>query len=378
MRGQHLLLRMDFRALAIIASLMVISLLVISSYTLETGIESGEEGFFTPLVYSQMQRFFLGSVIYFLCAIFDYNKLRELAWILYAFMIATLIGVFFTDTVQGVHRWYKIPLLNIGFQPSEYAKLIVVISLSWYLERKRSQASSFSTAFFGGLIVLIPFILIFKQPDLGTSLVLLPVTMVMFYLGGVKRWIVKTMAIGGIAAFAIVLVVFLEIVSHEEAKPYATQVLKEYQYDRLDPNTHHQKAAITAIAVGGVAGKGWRKGDFTQGGWLPMPVTDSVFPAFGEEFGFFGLVLLLTLFYALVYLGFQVTAVAKDHFGRLLSAGVATYLAIHVIVNVGMMCGLMPITGVPLILVTYGGSAIFSSMAALGILQSIYIRRFMF
>ena len=111
---------------------------------------------------------------------------------------------------------------------------------------------------------------------------------------------------------------------------------------------------------------------------MPAPYTDSVFPAFGEEFGFIGLLLLLALFYALIYFSFQVAAVAKDHFGRLLAAGVAVYLTMHILLNIGMMSGFLPITGVPLILVTYGGSSTLSTMTALGILQSIYSRRFMF
>jgi len=127
-----------------------------------------------------------------------------------------------------------------------------------------------------------------------------------------------------------------------------------------------------------MTGTGWRKSEYTSGGWLPASYTDSVFPAFGEEFGFLGLLFLLALFYSLIYFSFQVAAVAKDPFGRLLSAGIAVYLAMHILMNIGMMSGFLPITGVPLVLVTYGGSSILSTMTALGILQSIYSRRFMF
>jgi len=121
-----------------------------------------------------MQWFAIGSVIYFLCAGFDYNKLREWTWILYVLMIISLVGLFFTDSIQRVHRWYRIPLINASFQPSECAKFIVVITLSWFLERRRSYASEWSTAFYAAIIVGIPFLLILKQPDLGTALVLFP------------------------------------------------------------------------------------------------------------------------------------------------------------------------------------------------------------
>lgn len=365
--------RVDFRLIPVILGLMLVSLLVISSFSTDL-----EEGFFTPVVKQQIRWFIIGFVVFLFVAGFDYNKLREWTWILYSVIIVLLVGLFFTEPIQHVHRWYRLPLLHANFQPSECAKLIVVITLSWFLERRQSQASSWGTAAYGGLIAGIPFLLILKQPDLGTALVLFPIMLVMFYFGGVRPVIVKIMTWSAGIILTFVACIFLGIISHEEIRPYITMVLRDYQFDRLNPHTHHQLAAATAIAVGGVFGRGWRSSEFTGGGWLPAPYTDSVFPAFGEEFGFFGLFLLLVLFYALIYFSFQVTAVASDPFGRLLSAGISVYLAMHILVNIGMMSGFLPITGVPLVLVTYGGSSIVSTMIALGILQSIYSRRFMF
>ncbi|CUI15803.1 Septum-peptidoglycan biosynthetic protein [Candidatus Protochlamydia naegleriophila] len=372
------LTRLDFRVIPVIISLMVISLLVVSSFTMDPSSDHTEELFLTPVVRSQIQWFAIGLAVYLFFAGFDYNKLREWTWILYVIVLLSLIGLFFTDSIQRVHRWYRIPFINISFQPSEYAKFVVVVTLSWFLERRRSDAGSWSTAFYAGIIVGIPFILILKQPDLGTALVLFPITLVMFYFGDLRPSIVKAMTIGGGLGLFLVAIIFLGILPHETLRPYATKVLKDYQFDRLDPATHHQKAAATAIALGGLTGTGWRKSEFSGRGWLPAPYTDSVYPAFGEEFGFIGLLLLMVLYYALIYFSFQVSAVAKDPFGRLLSAGVTVYLAMHILVNIGMMCGFLPITGVPLVLVTYGGSSILSTMMALGILQSIYSRRFMF
>lgn len=372
------LTRIDFRVIPIIFILMTISLLVISSYSIEPGMDFTEETFFTPQVKRQIEGFLLGSVLFAVVAGFDYNKLREWTWVLYALMLLSLFGLFFTDPIQRVQRWYKLPLIGINFQPSEYAKLIVVLTLSWFLERRASSASSLSTAFLGGIIVGIPFLLILKQPDLGTALVLYPIALVMFYFGDIHQSVVRIMAYLGLAVLVLVALIFSGILPHEEIRPYATLVLKDYQFDRLDPNTHHQKAAITAIAIGGLTGSGWKRSEFSGNGFLPAAYTDSVFPAFGEEFGFVGLVFLLMLYYALLYFSFQVTATAKDRFGRLLSAGITVYLAMHILVNIGMMCGLLPITGVPLVLVTYGGSSSLATMAALGLLQSVYSRRFMF
>ena len=370
--------RIDFRVIPVMGALMFISILIVSSFSVVSGQEGSDEIFFTPIVKQQLNWFAIGIGVFILTAGFDYNKLREWTWILYPCIVVLLYGLFFTESIQRVHRWYRISFLNFNFQPSEPAKLIVVIALSWFLERRQSNIKSWSTAFFAMVIVGIPFLLILKQPDLGTALVLFPITLVMFYFGGVRPSVVKVMTSLGSIILIFVASIFLGLVSHEEIRPYATQVLKEYQFDRLDPHTHHQTAASTAIALGGIFGKGWRESEYTGGGFLPAPYTDSVFPAFGEEFGFLGLTILLMLFYALIYLSFQVSAVANNQFGRLLSAGISIYLTMHILVNIGMMCGLLPITGVPLVLLTYGGSSIISTMIALGVLQSIYSRRFMF
>ena len=373
MWNHRTLSRIDFRTLPILLGLMLVSILVISSTTGDR-----ENMFLTPLAKTQIRWFGVGWIVYLFFAGMDYRKLREWSWFLYIGMLLMLFGLFFTNPIQNVQRWYRIPLLGFAFQPSEYAKLIVVIALSWFMEYKGDRMRTTAAALQAGLIVLIPFFLILKQPDLGTALVLFPISLVMFYFGGVKKRIVAIMSLVGIAGLVFVSMMFLGFLSHEDLRPLATTVLKEYQYERLNPNTYHQKAAQTAIALGGVTGSGWQQSEFTGHQWLPAAYTDSVFAAFSEEFGLVGVFLLLLFFFGLIYFSFQVTAVAKDRFGRLLSAGIAVYLSMHVIVNIGMMCGFLPITGVPLILVTYGGSSVLVTMTALGILQSIYSRRFMF
>lgn len=372
---QWSLARLDYRIFPLILGLMAISLLVISSMTGEWS----EEGvaFWTPLVKSQVRWFFLGWCVFFACSAFDYRNLRDWSLALYLIAILLLVGLFFVSPVQNVHRWYKMPGVA-SFQPSEQAKLIVVIFLSWFLERRGSQAGSIGATLQMGAIVGLPFLLILKQPDLGTALILYPIALVMGYFADVHRGLLRLAAGFGVVALSLVMLLFTGLLDHEEMRPVFTTVLKEYQYERLNPNTYHQKASQIAIAIGGLTGTGWHKGDFSGKKWLPAASTDSVFAAFGEEFGFVGLMFLLFLFYALIYFSFQVAVVAKDPFGRFLAVGLAVYLAMHVLVNIGMMCALLPISGVPLICVTYGGSSILTTMAALGLLQSIYSRRFMF
>lgn len=367
--------RLDYRVFPLLFGLMLISLLVISSTTGEWGDEGPV--FWTALVKSQVRWFFLGWGVFLLCAAFDYRYLRDWSLFLYVVALLLLIGLFFVSPIQNVHRWYRLAGVA-SFQPSEQAKLIVVIFLGWFLERRGGQVGSIPTALQMGLIVGVPFLLILKQPDLGTALILYPIALVMGYFADIHTVFLRVMTGFGVIALFLVTLMFVGVLDHEKLRPVFTTVLKEYQYERLNPNTYHQKASQIAIAIGGLTGTGWHKGDFSGKKWLPAAHTDSVFAAFGEEFGFVGLVFLLFLFYALIYFSFQVVAVAKDSFGRLLAAGLAVYLSMHVLVNIGMMCALLPISGVPLICVTYGGSSLLTTMAALGLLQSIYSRRFMF
>ena len=174
MWNHRYLTRIDWRIVPIIFALMIISLLVISATDPAFIKSPGQIGFFTPKVQSQIQRFFIGWAVYIFFAGVDYNKIREWAWILYVLMLISLIGLFFAPAIQNVHRWYRIPLFGVSIQPSEYSKLIVVIALSWFLEKSSATAASWQTTWQGLLIAGIPFLLIVKQPDLGTALVLCP------------------------------------------------------------------------------------------------------------------------------------------------------------------------------------------------------------
>ncbi len=369
------LFRIDLKLVLIIFLLMIMSVLVISSMTLDCKSPSS---FLTPTVKSQLEWFLIGWITFFFFAGFDYNKLKDLSWILYFVMILLLLGLYFASPIQSVHRWYRLPFTGMNIQPSEYTKLIVVICLGWFLEKKGSEVGTLQSFFQIALIVGIPFLLILKQPDLGTALVLYPITIVMCYFANIHRGAFRFLFILGIIGLSFVFLMFSGIVPHEKLKPVCTTVMKEYQYERLKPDNYHQNASQIAIAIGGVTGAGWQKSEFSKAGWLPASHTDSVFAAYGEEFGLVGVLIMLLLFYGLIYLSFQVVCAAKDPFGRLLAAGIAVYLSMHIIVNIAMLCGYLPIAGVPLVLVSYGGNSVVTTMAALGVLQSVYTRRFMF
>ncbi len=333
----------------------------------------------TPTALRQLQWYILGWGGFLFFVALDYQKLRGWAPWLYLLILGLLLGLFFVPAIQNVHRWYKIPFLGgREFQPSEYAKIILIIFLSSWLEKHQRQLDRPKIALSTLFLSFLPLMLILRQPDLGTSLLLYPIILVMLYFAGFKKRILYWMCIVGIGGIVASVSIFTGFISHEQMKPLATTFIKEYQYERLNPHTYHQEAAQNAIALGGMEGAGWKGGDFARRSWLPAAHTDSVFPAFAEAFGLIGIFSLLALFLYLIYLSFKVSTVAKDPFGCFLAAGIATYLAVQVIVNIGMMSGCLPITGVPLILMTYGGSSVLMSMSALGILQSIYTRRYLF
>ena len=365
--------RLDYRSIFIIFSLMGISLLILLSTT-----SRGQEALFSPIVKNQIRSFLLGIFFYMVCACFNYQKIREWTWFLYVGMVLLLIGLFFTDPIHNVRRWYRFYLFPFDVQPSECAKLIVIIALSWFLEKNIENIATWKTFFKASLIVAIPFLLILKEPDLGTSLILCPIALAIFYFSGIKKSVVYGLTWISTALFCFILSIFLGLLSHEQMKPFFTKVLKEYQYERLNPKTYHQTASQTAIALGKFWGTGLFKSEFTGQKWLPYAYTDSTFSAFAEEFGLLGALLLLALFFFLIYLCIQVSMIAKDLFGKFLCLGISIYLTMHVLINVGMMCGCFPITGVPLVLISYGGSSVLSTMIALGLVQSVYVRRFSF
>lgn len=371
-----------------LALLMGMSLLVIASKASYTYLGITDDllpqeieisrAFWIPLVKSQLGWCALGWIVFLGATAMDYRRLREWAWPLYLLALLSLIGLFFAPAIQHVHRWYRIKALRTSIQPAEYAKLTTIFALAWWCERFSSSIDRLSTTLIALLIAFVPFVLILKEPDLGTALILWPTCLgLLIFAGGHEKCMkLCTWLAGGAVCGCAVL--FLGFISYDAIEPVMSRFLKEYQLARLRPAMHHQKAAMAALALGGIAGRGWHCGKFSTLGWLPEPTTDAVFPSLGEEFGLIGMFIILAAFYRLFAFGLEVAIMAKENFGRCLAIGIALNCAAHVIVNVAMMAGIFPVTGVPLPLISYGGSAILANMMGWGILQSIYCRRFMF
>ncbi|MEC8306740.1 MAG: FtsW/RodA/SpoVE family cell cycle protein [Chlamydiota bacterium] len=313
---------------------------------------------------------FLGIIGYIACSAFDYRKLQQYAWPLYFLTICLLIGLFFTPTIRHVHRWYRLSFLGVMIQPTDYAKVSVIVVVS--LLASQISARHKSTLYWMAFATFLPMLLIARQPDLGSALIFPPVMVGMIYLAGIAPRFVRWACAFGSFFISLIGAIFLEIIPYDRFRGFALLFLKDYQIARLSPRGYHQQVANSLMAEGGWWGK------VGVGRDLPAAHTDSIFPLWVGQHGCVGGLFLLVLLCYLIYRQCKVVAVARDPFGRILGGGITCYFLVHVLFNIGMMLGMMPISGVPLPLISYGGSSLISMMCALGILQSIYARRFIF
>lgn len=317
---------------------------------------------------------FLGWIAYLLFSRLSYRKLTGFIYPFYGGVILSLLLVLFVGGVRfGAQRWIKIWWFN--FQPSEFAKLAVILILSRYFSRmgpNQFRLSVGSLSFLKGmvvpfLIIAIPFALIVKQPDLGTALMILFIFLAMAYLAGVKlRYVL----------FVLMLGIGLS--------PLFWHFLRDYQKDRLlvflNPNSDPLGAGYTiiqsiiAIGSGRLLGRGWLAGTQGQLNFLPEAHTDFIFGIFSEEFGFLGCILLLGIYFTLIRSAFLASERTEDNFGRFFCFGTGLMLALQVYVNISMTMGLSPVVGLPLPLMSYGGSSMLVTFIGMGIVQNI-IRR---
>jgi len=317
-------------------------------------------------VMRQAAWFLLGCLIFIFTINMNYRKIVGVGNIFYSLIVALLaIVLIFGSRRFGAQRWFSIGAFNI--QPSEFGKLFITITLVQYLTSHKDYRSlkAMLTAF---VIVMVPFALILKEPDLGTALMLIPIVFVLLYIWGAPlRYLLG--------------IIFCGVIS----SPLAWFMLKDYQKERLlvfmDPGIDPLGAGYTiiqskiAIGSGGVFGKGWLSGTQNQLNFLAERHTDFIFSVAGEEWGLAGCLILTGLFYILIRRAIFIAEKANDPCGRLLAVGIATMMGIQVIVNISMTMGFMPVVGLPLPFVSYGGSSLLVNMMALGLLESIAIHR---
>ena len=319
----------------------------------------------------QKQMFFMGVglIFWFALVFFDYRWLIPGTFVIYPVSLLLLILVLMFGTeIFGAKRWLSIG--GFSYQPSEMAKLGVILSISFLLSRKKADINKPLWAL--GVLVLTAFLfmLIYKEPDLGTALVLIPIVGAIIFSAHLKlRWILILLAV--LLAAAPILYMNL--------KPYQKERIYTFLNPESDPSNLGWNAVQANLAVGrgGVTGKGFMEGTHCSLGYLPKTVANSdfIFPVIAEETGFIGAFLLLALYAVLMFSILRTAMLAPDDFGRYLCVGIAALLITHVAVNIGMCIQLLPITGLPLPLVSYGGSFMVSMLIYLGIVQSVYAHR---
>jgi rod shape determining protein RodA len=352
---------LDWVLLVITLILCGLGVLQIYSATLGT---VWEDAWWKQIIYISM-----GVFVFWVFAQIDYHYLLARVPALYIASIIALIAVFIVGrSAMGAKRWIILPG-GIQFQVSEFIKLVIILLVARFLTELRSEQLEFKDMLKLGGLVGVPMLLVLKQPDLGTSLTYLPALAVGLFLAGL-RW--KYVILVGVVA-----VLGLPVGWHF-LKPYQKARLVSFMDPERDPRGTGYQMIQSKIAVGsgGMWGKGVTKGSQTQLRFLPVPHTDFIFSAFAEENGFVGAIVVLALYFVLIMQIVQNAQTAPDRAGMYICMGVAGLLLFHLLVNVGMVVGRMPVTGIPLPLMSAGGSSILSNFMLLGLVNNVRLRRF--
>ncbi|SNR22692.1 rod shape-determining protein RodA [Actinomadura mexicana] len=363
--------RLDLPMLLAVLALSAVGALLVRSATFHLLTEQGKdpEGFLKRHILNLVIGFLLGGLV----TVLDYRLLRAYVPILYGLACVGLLAVLtpLGSTINGSHSWI---VVGGGFQvqPSEFAKVGLVVLLAMILGEPRDGeiGPGRRDVLLALVLAGVPGVLIMLQPDLGTTLVFIAVVLGMLAISGAqKRWLAGLVG-GGVAAGAAV---------------YFFGLLKAYQIARftafLNPEAdprgagYNAQQARIAIGSGGAFGKGLFHGEQTGGHFVPEQQTDFIFTVAGEELGFVGAAVIIALLGVVLWRGLRIATQAADLFGTLVATGVVCWLGFQTFENVGMTIGIMPITGLPLPFVSYGGSATFANMIAFGLLQAVHVRR---
>ncbi|MDE1163015.1 MAG: rod shape-determining protein RodA [Acidobacteriaceae bacterium] len=358
----------DWTLLGFVLVLSVISVLEIRSATAMTKFH----GFQTK----QIIFLCIGTVLMFGMSLIDYHRLLDIAYVAYGISVGLLVAVLIPhigQKVLGARRW-----INFGggfhFQPSEWVKLVLIVAMARFLWGRAGEGKELSWKDIGKAcaLILIPMALVLKQPDLGTGLTYFPVLAVGMFLGGM-RW-----KQAGIILLGLLVVLGIGFAAGKRLKPYQQKRIDAFLNPDSDPkgSGYQIKQSLIAVGSGGVWGQGANKGSQTQGDFLPIPYTDFIFAAFCEEHGFVGATFVLVLYFLILVRLIQNAQMASDPPGTLLVMGAVGIMIFQIAINIGMCIGLMPVTGIPLPLMSYGGSSILFTFLSLGIVMNVRMKRF--
>jgi rod shape determining protein RodA len=359
----------DFDWVLLSFVLLICSLGVLEIYSSTFGTKfAATSG--TPLYIKQVYWIIGGVLLMFFVSLINYQLLLENAhWFYIAAVLSLLAVAIFGKKYLGARRWIQLPG-GVHFQPSEWVKLVLILAMAKYFSDENDRLTSILDVVKAGMIVGVPMLLVLKQPDMGTALTYVPLALMALFLGGIQvRHALILLLVAGILAPAI---------WHYGLKPYQKDRLTTFLHPEADSQKSGYQLEQSKIAVGhgGIWGRGIRGGSQTQGAFLPEPHTDFIFAAWSEEHGFVGAVALLLLYFLVLMRLIHNAQTAPDRAGGFVVMGVVAVLLFHILVNAGMVVGYMPVTGIPLPLMSYGGSSLLFMFLALGIVMNVRMRRF--
>ena len=354
----------DWTLFILVMLISVISVLEIKSATLHTKFHGFGE--------KQVEFLLVGILLMFLMSFIDYHRLVDIAPWAYGIGLFSLVAVKLVGTkVMGARRW-----INLGggihFQPSEWVKLILIVAVARYFWGLAGRDLSWLDIAKAFAMVCLPMGLVLIQPDLGTALTYFPILVAGLFLGGIRPKQVTILLLG------VAILLGGAFLSGKRLKPYQQARLTSFVNPDADPkgSGYQIKQSLIAVGDGGLWGRGTNKGTQTQGDFLPIPYTDFIFAAFCEEHGFVGGIGILLLYFLILTRLIQNAQQASDMPGTFIIMGVVAVILFQILVNIGMVVGLMPVTGIPLPLMSYGGSSILFTFLSLGIVMNIRMRRF--
>ena len=353
--------KLDKTLLFSIISLLLIGLIVILSTSYSSvGIDFAN---FNKQLYFAI----LGIVVMIFVSSADYRALKNYTGIFYLLACFILLAVLlYGSLIRGTSSWFSFGMFNI--QPSEFVKIIIIIVMAKYLSTEKNQKNDIKKMFVSGIYIILPVLLIILQPDFGSAMVILVIWFSMLIISGLNKYSIYLIILSTIIVSVLSWSFFLE----------------DYQKNRIvtfvNPQVDLQGAgynvnqSIIAIGSGQIWGKGLGHGSQSQLNFLPEKHTDFIFAVIAEELGFIGVLIVMIIFAILFYRIFKIIDEVQDNFGKLLVIGVAILLAFHILINIGMNMGIMPVTGIPLPFISYGGSSLFTFLIGIGIIQSVYLK----
>lgn len=367
----------DLYVVLILLVLAAISTLAVHSATVN-------DPNFTNMAFKNLINYVIGFTVFFVVSILNYRPIIKAALFFYIFGMILLVSVmFFGKEINGARSWFSLPIVNLDFQPAEFFKILLIIGLAYFLARRRGEPLHFLYDLVPAMmIVLLPFVVVMLQPDLGNAVIYIVIAIGMIWMANIKWQHVLI----GIVLCGVMLGAFFLTYSHyhDSIEQFLEDRGKGHWVQRIDTFINPEEASadasyqvdnsISAIGSGSLFGSGYLKGSLIQQNFVPYPYSDSIFVVIGEEFGFFGASFVILIYFALIYRLLQIANSTSDLSGKYVIFGIVSMFVFQVFENIGMLIGIMPLTGITLPFISYGGTSLFINMISLGIVMSIKIK----